>query len=137
MAYSFFFSFLSDGVGRTGVFCALCIVLERMRCEGVVDLFQTVKLLRTQRPNMIQNQVCISRSLFGLTVGSWIHGTKASRGDHCLSLAILTLARKSRTNELGNCYRSSTTFSKHSSIRTRLQIIVNSTRGKYYSETFI
>ncbi|XP_067028665.1 receptor-type tyrosine-protein phosphatase delta-like isoform X2 [Acropora muricata] len=46
----------SDGVGRTGVFCALCIVLERMRCEGVVDLFQTVKLLRTQRPNMIQNQ---------------------------------------------------------------------------------
>lgn len=46
----------SDGVGRTGVFCALCIVLERMRSEGVVDLFQTVKLLRTQRPNMIQNQ---------------------------------------------------------------------------------
>lgn len=46
----------SDGVGRTGVFCALCIVLERMRAEGVVDLFQTVKLLRTQRPNMIQNQ---------------------------------------------------------------------------------
>ncbi|XP_020616069.1 receptor-type tyrosine-protein phosphatase delta-like [Orbicella faveolata] len=46
----------SDGIGRTGVFCALCIVLERMRSEGVVDLFQTVKLLRTQRPNMIQNQ---------------------------------------------------------------------------------
>lgn len=46
----------SDGIGRTGIFCALCIVLERMRCEGVVDLFQTVKLLRTQRPNMIQNQ---------------------------------------------------------------------------------
>ncbi|KAK2569595.1 Receptor-type tyrosine-protein phosphatase delta [Acropora cervicornis] len=60
----------SDGVGRTGVFCALCIVLERMRCEGVVDLFQTVKLLRTQRPNMIQNQVGISQSLFGLTVDS-------------------------------------------------------------------
>jgi len=29
-----------------------------MRSEGVVDLFQTVKLLRTQRPNMIQSQVC-------------------------------------------------------------------------------
>jgi len=51
------FILLSDGIGRTGVFCALCIVLERMRSEGVVDLFQTVKLLRTQRPNMIQNQV--------------------------------------------------------------------------------
>lgn len=51
--------YLSDGVGRTGVFCALSIVLERMRSEGVVDLFQTVKLLRTQRPNMIQNKVCM------------------------------------------------------------------------------
>lgn len=66
--HSLSFSFLSDGVGRTGVFCALCIVLERMRCEGVVDLFQTVKLLRTQRPNMIQNQVGISQSLFVLPV---------------------------------------------------------------------
>lgn len=47
----------SDGVGRTGVFCALAIVLERMRSEGVVDLFQTVKLLRTQRPGMVQTQV--------------------------------------------------------------------------------
>ena len=54
-----FNSLVSDGIGRTGVFCALCIVLERMRSEGVVDLFQTVKLLRTQRPNMIQNQVCV------------------------------------------------------------------------------
>ena len=55
------FILLSDGIGRTGVFCALCIVLERMRSEGVVDLFQTVKLLRTQRPNMIQNQVRVRR----------------------------------------------------------------------------
>ena len=47
----------SDGVGRTGVFCALGTVLERMRSEGVVDLFQTVKLLRTQRPGMVQTQV--------------------------------------------------------------------------------
>ncbi|XP_048580737.1 tyrosine-protein phosphatase Lar isoform X2 [Nematostella vectensis] len=46
----------SDGVGRTGVFTALFIVLERMRSEGVVDLFQTVKLLRTQRPAMVQSQ---------------------------------------------------------------------------------
>ena len=56
---NYFLFYLSDGVGRTGVFCALSIVLERMRSEGVVDLFQTVKLLRTQRPNMIQNKVCM------------------------------------------------------------------------------
>ena len=47
----------SAGVGRTGVFIALSIVLERMRYEGVVDLFQTVKLLRTQRQGMIQSEV--------------------------------------------------------------------------------
>ena len=45
------------GVGRTGVFIALSIVLERMRYEGVVDMFQTVRLLRTQRPAMVQTEV--------------------------------------------------------------------------------
>lgn len=47
----------SAGVGRTGVFITLSIVLERMRYEGVVDLFQTVKTLRTQRPAMVQTEV--------------------------------------------------------------------------------
>ncbi|XP_029355876.1 protein tyrosine phosphatase receptor type Fa [Echeneis naucrates] len=46
----------SAGVGRTGVFITLSIVLERMRYEGVVDLFQTVKMLRTQRPAMVQTE---------------------------------------------------------------------------------
>lgn len=48
---------ISAGVGRTGVFITLSIVLERMRYEGVVDLFQTVKTLRTQRPAMVQTEV--------------------------------------------------------------------------------
>ncbi|XP_047230414.1 receptor-type tyrosine-protein phosphatase S isoform X13 [Girardinichthys multiradiatus] len=46
----------SAGVGRTGVFITLSIVLERMRYEGVVDIFQTVKMLRTQRPAMVQTE---------------------------------------------------------------------------------
>ncbi|XP_055886078.1 tyrosine-protein phosphatase Lar-like isoform X13 [Biomphalaria glabrata] len=46
----------SAGVGRTGVFITLSIVLERMRYEGVVDMFQTVKMLRTQRPAMVQTE---------------------------------------------------------------------------------
>ncbi|XP_045076245.1 LOW QUALITY PROTEIN: receptor-type tyrosine-protein phosphatase F, partial [Coregonus clupeaformis] len=46
----------SAGVGRTGVFITLSIVLERMRYEWVVDLFQTVKTLRTQRPAMVQTE---------------------------------------------------------------------------------
>lgn len=51
----------SAGVGRTGVFITLSIVLERMQYEGVVDIFQTVRILRTQRPAMVQTEV----SLFG------------------------------------------------------------------------
>lgn len=55
----------SAGVGRTGVFITLSIVLERMRYEGVVDIFQTVKMLRTQRPAMVQTEVRkISMRLF-------------------------------------------------------------------------
>lgn len=57
----------SVGVGRTGVFIALSIVLERMRYEGLVDLFQTVKMLRTQRPAMVQNEVSrVSVKIFSL-----------------------------------------------------------------------
>ena len=47
----------SAGVGRTGVFISLSIVLERMQYEGVVDIFQTVRILRTQRPAMVQTEV--------------------------------------------------------------------------------
>nr|AAB91460.1 receptor tyrosine phosphatase [Hirudo medicinalis] len=46
----------SAGVGRTGVFITLSIVLERMRFEGAVDVFQTVNVLRTQRPGMVQTE---------------------------------------------------------------------------------
>ena len=50
-------NFFSAGVGRTGVFISLSIVLERMQYEGVVDVFQTVRTLRTQRPAMVQTEV--------------------------------------------------------------------------------
>lgn len=53
------FFFYSAGVGRTGVFITLSIVLERMQYEGVIDLFQTVRILRTQRPAMVQTEVSI------------------------------------------------------------------------------
>ena len=46
----------SAGVGRTGVFITLGVVLERMRYEGLIDVFNTVKMLRTQRPAMVQTE---------------------------------------------------------------------------------
>ena len=39
------------------MFISLSIVLERMQYEGVVDVFQTVRTLRTQRPAMVQTEV--------------------------------------------------------------------------------
>jgi len=47
----------SDGSGRTGTFCAINIALERVKLDGTIDMFQTVRRLRTQRPLMVQTAV--------------------------------------------------------------------------------
>ena len=47
----------SSGVGHTGIFITLHIVLERYATEGMIDLFQTVKMLRIQRSAMVQTHV--------------------------------------------------------------------------------
>jgi hypothetical protein len=49
--------FRSAGIGRTGAFCSLSTAIERVKSEGVVDVFHTVKHLRTQRPHMVQSAV--------------------------------------------------------------------------------
>ena len=41
-------------MGRTGVFIAMSIVLERLQAEDVVDIHRTVKTLRLERPYMVQ-----------------------------------------------------------------------------------
>nr|VZI20846.1 unnamed protein product [Spirometra erinaceieuropaei] len=42
------------GTGYTGIFLALSIILERMRYEGVADMFQTIKLLWWQRRGLVE-----------------------------------------------------------------------------------
>lgn len=49
----------SAGVGRTGVFITLAIVLERMQYEVVLGVFQTVRIVRSQRPAMVQTELWI------------------------------------------------------------------------------
>nr|XP_046214542.1 receptor-type tyrosine-protein phosphatase epsilon-like isoform X1 [Oncorhynchus gorbuscha]XP_046214543.1 receptor-type tyrosine-protein phosphatase epsilon-like isoform X1 [Oncorhynchus gorbuscha] len=44
----------SAGAGRTGTFIALSNILERVKAEGLLDVFQTVKSLRMKRPHMVQ-----------------------------------------------------------------------------------
>ena len=50
-------SFDSGGVGRTGVFCGVSVMIERLKAEGVIDVFQTVQAMRLQRPAMVQTKV--------------------------------------------------------------------------------
>ncbi|XP_071953092.1 uncharacterized protein [Antedon mediterranea] len=45
----------SNGVGRTGIFLTVVEVVERMKLENIIDVFQTVKKLRTNRPGLVQN----------------------------------------------------------------------------------
>ncbi|EDO30630.1 predicted protein [Nematostella vectensis] len=44
----------SNGVGRSGTFCAIYSLLERIKAEQVVDVFQTVKVLRLGRPGAVE-----------------------------------------------------------------------------------
>ncbi|XP_065320634.1 receptor-type tyrosine-protein phosphatase F-like isoform X2 [Gordionus sp. m RMFG-2023] len=44
----------SGGAGMTGVFLAVSIAVHRMKYESKVDIYQTVKWLRAQRPCMVQ-----------------------------------------------------------------------------------
>ncbi|CAD6195811.1 unnamed protein product, partial [Caenorhabditis auriculariae] len=46
----------NSGAGRSGVFIALAVIIDRMRAEHIVDVFTTVKQLRTERQNMVQDQ---------------------------------------------------------------------------------
>ena len=47
----------SDGVGRTGTFITLHSELEQLKAEGLVDVFQRVKISRVARPDLVQNVV--------------------------------------------------------------------------------
>ena len=47
----------SDGVGRTGTFICLHSQLERLKTEGLVDLFQAVKSARIQRAGLVPDAV--------------------------------------------------------------------------------
>ena len=52
------FLFLSrNGADKSGLFCVLWAVLERMRNEREVAIAETVKTFRVRRPQIIPNVV--------------------------------------------------------------------------------
>ena len=62
----------SGGCGRTGTYIAISILLERLKTEGVVDVFQTARTLRLQRPSMVQSVV--STVTYGIHTRILLHG---------------------------------------------------------------
>ena len=49
-------------LGRTGTFCAIFTILDRFKVEQVIDVLQTVKLLRIKRPGIVQDLVSLNRN---------------------------------------------------------------------------
>ena len=42
-----------DGAGRSGLVCAMSYVIERLKVEQDIDVFQSVKHVRINRPQLI------------------------------------------------------------------------------------
>ena len=47
----------SDGVGRSGTFCAILSIIERLKSEQVIDVCQSVKVIRVNRPKAVNSKV--------------------------------------------------------------------------------
>ena len=52
-----FLFFSSASVGRSATFCALKIVLEQVKTEGIIDVFYTVHTMRTRQPLCVRHVV--------------------------------------------------------------------------------
>ena len=47
----------SDGIGRTGTFICIHAQLERLKTEGIVDFFQSIKSTRIHRAGLVAHVV--------------------------------------------------------------------------------
>ena len=47
----------SASVGRSATFCALKIVVEQVKTEGIIDVFYTVHTMRTRQPLSVRQIV--------------------------------------------------------------------------------
>ena len=54
----------SDGIGRSGCVASIMSVIERVKIEQTVDVFQTIKLIRAKRPGAVNTLVRLAPFLF-------------------------------------------------------------------------
>ena len=53
------FNVFSAGIGRSGVFIALCYLLEAIELRQMLNIKQLVDTMRIYRPHLVQTVVCI------------------------------------------------------------------------------
>ena len=59
LTFSLLFFNSSDGAGRTGTYIAISNLLERLKVEQTVDVFQSIKIIRSSRSQLVENAVSI------------------------------------------------------------------------------
>ena len=59
MAASVLCTLHSDGMSRTGVFITVMSEIDRVKVEGEMDIFHTIKAARTARPYMVSTVVSL------------------------------------------------------------------------------
>ena len=57
MLFYVLYATCSDGMSRTGVFITVMSEIDRVKVEGEMDIFHTVKAARTDRPHMVSTVV--------------------------------------------------------------------------------
>ena len=54
----------SAGVGRSGTFILLDVMMQQMKEEGTFSVHQFLRTMRSQRMKMVQTLVCLGRGLY-------------------------------------------------------------------------
>ena len=70
-------------MSRTGVFIAAMCEVERVKVEGEVDIFQTIKAMRKKRPHMVYNKVGASHAYSYSTVYCCMLNLLDFHATHC------------------------------------------------------
>jgi protein tyrosine phosphatase len=60
--------YFSDGAGRTGTYIAISNLLERMKIEQAMDVFQSIKIIRGTRPQFVENAVSTCNELMKVII---------------------------------------------------------------------
>ena len=50
-----------NGVSRCGCYCVISIAWDKLREEGVIDIFRAVNMVKMNRPQLVDNLVCIKQ----------------------------------------------------------------------------